>query len=111
MIGADVGQGLRTSLRTFTIFFDLFAGGGFLFSLEFLDPAELIDETHFTGKEGVTLGTDIHGKVGLGGTGCKLGTTATGDGNLIVFGVDRGFHEGYCNIGVKVEIERVGLKS
>lgn len=90
---ADVGQGLGAYLGTLAIFLGFFTSGGFLFSLEFLDPAELIDKAHLAREEGVAFGTDVDGQISLGGASRKLGTARTGDGDLIVFGVDRGFHE------------------
>lgn len=87
-LGSHVGQGLGAGLGTFAVFFGFFAGGGFLFGLEFLDSTKLIDEAHLTGEEWVALGANIHFEIGFGGACLERGTARTGDGDLIVLWVD-----------------------
>lgn len=91
---SHVGQGLGTSLGAFAVFFSFFSRGGFLFGLELLDAAQLIDEAHLTSEEGMALGADVHGKIGLGGASLESGTARAGDGDLIVLWVDTRLHRG-----------------
>lgn len=72
----------------FAVFLGLFAGGGFLLGLEFLDAAELVDKAHLAGEEGVALGADINSHAVFGGASYKSGTARTGDGDLMVGRVD-----------------------
>lgn len=87
-MSTDIGQGLGAGLGTFAIFFGFFARGGFLFSLEFLDSAELIDEAHLTGKEGVALGADIDGHGIASGASLERRPARAGDRDLMVLWVD-----------------------
>ncbi len=84
LCSADVGESLGTRLGTLAIFFEFFACGGFLFGLEFLYAAELIDKAHLTGKERVALGADINCHSRSGRASLERGTTRAGDSDLVV---------------------------
>ena len=94
-LSANVGEGLGTGLGRFAVFFSFFASRTSLFSFVFFDAAELVDEAHLTGKERVTLGADIDRNGIAGRASLERVAAAAGNRDLVVFGMNIGFHGGY----------------
>lgn len=90
---ADIGEGLGTITTAFAVLFGFFANSSFLFGLEFLYAAELVDKAHLTGKERVAFGADINGHGRSGRASLERGTTGAGDSDLVVGRMNVCFHK------------------
>ena len=60
--------------------------------VELINAAAGVDQLLLAGVEGVALGADLNGDVGLGGAGLDDGAASASDGGLLVFRMDSFLH-------------------
>lgn len=68
--------------------------GGLAAGQEFVDAAEGVDETLFTGKKRMAFGTDIDAQISDGGTDAKTVAAGAGDSRLVIGRMQIRLHTG-----------------
>ena len=73
-------------------FYAIFRSLDAVLLVELINTAAGVDQLLLAGVEGVALGADLNGDVGLGGAGLDDGAASALDGGLLVFRMDSFLH-------------------